>query len=116
MQTNINLGFGNVAVPTARSTIRETDTIVRVSDGSIVAIGGLMRTEVNDVRGGVPGVSDTGWAALLFRTTTRLTEKKELVILLKPTIIDSDRVWEQDLRETEDRLKKMYPVQQGLRR
>jgi len=116
VQTNINLGFGNVAVPTARSTIRETDTIVRVSDGSIVAIGGLMRTEVNDVRGGVPGVSDTGWAALLFRTTTRLTEKKELVILLKPTIIDSDRVWEQDLRETEDRLKKMYPVQQGLRR
>ncbi len=75
-----------------------------------------MRTEVNDVRGGIPGVSDSGWAALLFRTTTRLTEKKELVILLKPTIIDSDRVWEQDLRETEDRVKKMYPAQQGLRR
>jgi MSHA biogenesis protein MshL len=116
VQTNVNLGFGNVAVPTARSTIRETDTIVRVSDGSIVAIGGLMRTEVSDVRGGVPGVSDSGLAALLFRTTTRLTEKKELVILLKPTIIDSDRVWEQDLRETEDRVKKMYPAQQGLRR
>ena len=116
VQTNVNLGFGNVSVPTARSTIRETDTIVRVTDGSIVAIGGLMRTEVNDVRGGVPGVPDSGLAALLFRTTTRVTEKKELVILLKPTIIDSDRVWEQDLRETEDRIKKMYPLQQGLRR
>jgi MSHA biogenesis protein MshL len=116
VQTNVNLGFGNVTVPTARSTIRETDTIVRVTDGSIVAIGGLMRTEVNDVRGGVPGVSDTGLAALLFRTTTRITEKKELVILLKPTIIESDRVWEQDLRDTEDRIKKMYPLQQGLRR
>jgi MSHA biogenesis protein MshL len=116
VQTNVNLGFGNVTVPTARSTIRETDTIVRVTDGSIVAIGGLMRTEVNDVRGGVPGVSDTGLAALLFRTTTRITEKKELVILLKPTIIESDRVWEQDLRETEDRIKRMYPLQQGLRR
>jgi MSHA biogenesis protein MshL len=115
VQTNVNLGFGNVAVPTARSTIRETDTIVRVSDGTIVAIGGLMRTEVSDVRGGLPG-ADSGLAALLFRTTTRLTEKKELVILLKPTIIDSDRAWEQDLRETEDRVKKMYPAQQGLRR
>ena len=115
VQTNVNLGFGNVAVPTARSTIRETDTIVRVSDGAIVAIGGLMRTEVNDVRSGLPG-ADSGLAALLFRTTTRVTEKKELVILLKPTIIDSDRVWEQDLRETEDRVKKMYPAQQGLRR
>jgi MSHA biogenesis protein MshL len=116
VQTNVNLGFGNVSVPTARSTIRETDTIVRVADGSIVAIGGLMRTEVNDVRGGIPGVSDSGLASLLFRTTTRLTEKKELVILLKPTIIDSDRGWEQDLRETEDRVRKMYPAQQGLRR
>jgi MSHA biogenesis protein MshL len=114
VQTNVNLGFGNVAVPTARSTIRETDTIVRVTDGTIVAIGGLMRTEVSDVRGGLPG-ADSGLAALLFRTTTRLTEKKELVILLKPTIIDSDRAWEQDLRETEDRVKKMYPAQQGLR-
>jgi MSHA biogenesis protein MshL len=114
VQTNVNLGFGNVAVPTARSTIRETDTIVRVTDGTIVAIGGLMRTEVSDVRGGLPG-ADSGLAALLFRTTTRLTEKKELVILLKPTIIDSDRAWEQDLRETEDRVKKMYPAQQGVR-
>ena len=75
-----------------------------------------LRTEVNDVRGGVPGVSDSGLAALLFRTTTRLTEKKELVILLKPTIIESDRVWAQDLRETEERINKMYPAQQGLRR
>ena len=116
VQTNVNLGFGNVTVPTAKSTIRETDTIVRVADSTIVAIGGLMRTEVNDVRGGVPGVSDFGLAAMLFRNTTRVTEKKELVILLKPTIIDSDRAWEQDLRETEERIKKMYPPSQAPRR
>ena len=44
-----------------------------------------------------------------------VTEKKELVILLKPTIIDSDRAWEQDLRETEERIKKMYPPSQAPR-
>jgi len=93
-----------VDVPTAISRVRETDTIVRVTDGNIVAIGGLMRTEVSDVRGGVPGVSDGGIFGFLFRNTSRVVEKKELVILLKPTIIDSDRVWAQDVRETRERL------------
>jgi MSHA biogenesis protein MshL len=97
-------GTAPVDVPTVRSTVRETDTIVRVTDGNIVAIGGLMRTEVSDVRGGIPGISDGGILGFLFRNTTRVVEKKELVILLKPTIIDSDREWAQDVRETRERL------------
>jgi len=102
---NIDLGESqNVNVPTARNTIRETDTIVRVADGNIVAIGGLMRTEVNDVRGGIPGAPDSGIAGFLFRSTNRVVEKKELVILLKPTIIESDGDWEKDLVETRGRL------------
>jgi MSHA biogenesis protein MshL len=105
--TNVNLGFGDVSIPTAKSTIRETDTIVRVADGSIVAIGGLMRTQVNDQRGGLPGVSDSGPAGVLFRSVNRSTEKKELVILLKSTIIDSDRVWAEDLREANQRVDQL---------
>ena len=97
-------GAGTVNIPTARSTLRETDTIVRVADGNIVAIGGLMRTEVNDVRSGLPGLMDTAFFGWLFRNTSRVTEKKELVILLKPTVIESDRDWAQDLRETRQRL------------
>jgi len=106
--TNVNLGFGAVSVPTAKSTLRETDTIVRVTNGNIVAIGGLMRTDVTDVRSGLPGLMDStfGW---LFRSATRVTEKKELVILLKPTIIDSDRAWAEDLRETQKRLDALKP-------
>jgi MSHA biogenesis protein MshL len=94
----------NVNVPTARNTIRETDTIVRVADGNIVAIGGLMRTEVNDVRGGLPGVGDSGLAGTLLRNTNRIVEKKELVILLKPTILDADGDWSEDLKEARERV------------
>ena len=116
-QVNITVPVGGVQpvdIPTARSTVRETDTIVRVTDGNIVAIGGLMRTEVNDVRSGLPGLMDSafGW---LFRTSTRVTEKKELVILLKPTIIDSDRAWADDLRETQKRLDALKPAAKGGR-
>jgi MSHA biogenesis protein MshL len=102
---NMDLGESqNINVPTARNTIRETDTIVRVGDGTIVAIGGLMRTEVNDVRGGVPGVPDSGLTGFLLRSTNRVVEKKELVMLIKPTIIDSDSDWDNGLAESRTRL------------
>jgi MSHA biogenesis protein MshL len=91
-------------VPTARNTIRETDTIVRVADGNIVAIGGLMRTEVNDVRGGLPG-APSGAVGVLFRSTNSVREKKELVILLKPSVVDSDREWADATREARERLE-----------
>jgi MSHA biogenesis protein MshL len=112
--TPVNLGFGNVTVPTARSSTRETDTIVRVTDGNIVAIGGLMSTAVNDERAGLPGLMDSavGW---LFRSTKRVSQKKELVILLKPTIIESDRDWANDLRETRQRLDTMKPPTRDAR-
>jgi MSHA biogenesis protein MshL len=106
----INIGGGNpsISLPLAKSTVSETDTVVRVVDGNIVAIGGLMSLDVRDSRGGIPGVSDEGFGSLL-RNTSKTTRKRELVILLKPTLIQSDRQWEQDLGETRGRLESFYP-------
>ncbi|MGQ0651587.1 MAG: secretin N-terminal domain-containing protein [Betaproteobacteria bacterium] len=100
----VNLGgqIAEVRLPLARSSVSETDTIVRVTDGNIVAIGGLMSVDIRDDRGGLPGLSEG--LGRLFRNTDRRAVKKELVILLKPTIIESDREWERDLRETRERL------------
>jgi len=102
----VNLG-GNVpsiVLPLAKSTISETDTIVRATDGNVVAIGGLMSVEYIDNRGGIPGLNID-----LFRTTDRRIVKKELVILLKPTVIGDARDWEPDLREAQERLRGLYP-------
>jgi MSHA biogenesis protein MshL len=49
----------------------------------------------------LPGAPDA------VRNTDRSLTKKELVILLKPTVIESDREWERDLRETRQRLDGM---------
>jgi MSHA biogenesis protein MshL len=97
----VNLGaiLPEIRLPLAKSTVSESDTIVRVQDGNIVAIGGLMSVDLRDSRGGLPGVVDA------LRNTNRGVRKKELVILLKPTIIQSDRNWEQDLRETRGRFE-----------
>ncbi len=102
----VNLGgqVAEIRLPLAKSTVSETDTIVRVTDGNIVAIGGLMSVDIRDTRGGIPGVSDQGPGGLL-RSTDRSSRKKELVILLKPTIIESDRDWEHDVRETRRRME-----------
>jgi MSHA biogenesis protein MshL len=104
----VNLGAGqqSITLPLAKSTVSETDTIVRVSDGNIVAIGGLMSVDMRDQRGGIPGISDTGPARIL-RNTDRSSRKRELVILLKPTLILSERNWQEDIEQTRGRLERL---------
>jgi MSHA biogenesis protein MshL len=104
----ITLGTaGELNLPLARSDVSESDTIVRVTDGNLVALGGLMKLSLSDNRGGLPGAPETGVGGALLRNTDRQVVKKELVILLKPTIIQSDRTWEQDIREARDRLESL---------
>jgi MSHA biogenesis protein MshL len=102
----VNLGgqIAEIRLPLAKSTVSETDTVVRVTDGNIVAIGGLMSVDIRDNRSGIPGVSDEGPGRVL-RNADLSGRKKELVILLKPTLIESDRDWEQDVRDTRRRME-----------
>jgi MSHA biogenesis protein MshL len=111
-QKNLNLGnLGNFTLPLASSSINETDTIVRVQDGNIVAIGGLMQQESVNERSQVPGIGDQPGIGALFRQTGITNAKRELVILLKPTVVHSDREWQQDLSETRERIRALDPGQ-----
>jgi MSHA biogenesis protein MshL len=102
---DISLGAaGNLRLPLAKSTINETDTVVRLSDGNIVALGGLMKMDLRDNRGGLPGVSDGGFGGL-FRNTSLQVVKKEMIVLIKPTIIQSDRDWEADMAQSRNRFE-----------
>jgi MSHA biogenesis protein MshL len=102
---NIDLGTsGNFRLPLASSSISESDTIVRVSDGNIVAIGGLMKESSARNSSGLPGLSTTPWIGGLFGSKSRSVVKSELVILLKPTVIESDASWRQDILDTEERI------------
>ncbi len=104
----IDLGsLGAFTLPLASSDVNETDTIVRVTDGNIVAIGGLMRQQSSSERSQVPGVGDMPGIGNLFRQRDNSNVKSELVILLKPTIIHNDRSWQEDLVQTRDRIRAM---------
>ena len=107
---DIDLGnLGTFRLPLASSSINETDTIVRVQDGNIVAIGGLMQQESTNDTSQVPGLGDQPGLGALFRQRARTNTKSELVILLKPTIVHSDRNWQEDLADTRDRIRALEP-------
>lgn len=104
----INLGTsgGNLILPLAASSVNESDSIVRVQDGYIAAIGGLMRQVQSSSNSGLPGTAGTAANALTGQKTTALT-KRELVILLKPTIIHDRSDWQADMAATQARLDAM---------
>jgi MSHA biogenesis protein MshL len=102
----INLGnLGSFTLPLASASVNETDTIVRVQDGNIVAIGGLMRQESLTASSQVPGLGDVPGVGALFQQRNTRTTKSEIVILLKPTIVHSDSEWQRDLADTRERIR-----------
>lgn len=108
-QKTIDLGsLGTFNLPLAMSTVNETDSVVRVQDGNIVAIGGLMKQEQSSDRSGLPGASGSG-LGLLFSQRGSLLKKRELVILIKPTVIRNESSWKDDLLETQARIEQLDP-------
>lgn len=105
----LNLGTaGSFSLPLASSTVSETDSVVRGRDGQIVALGGLMRQASTSERSQVPGVGDVPVLGGLFRNTNQISQKRELVILLKPTIIQGN-AWNQDVSEAQRRIQALEP-------
>ncbi len=96
------VGGTDYTLPLASSSISETDSIVRVRNGQIVAIGGLMRQATFGEESGLPGMSKR-----FFGQTSKRTEKRELIILIKPTVVDSDKDWSDDITRSRDRMDGM---------
>ena len=108
-QKVIDLGdLGTYTLPLANSAVSETDSIVRVQDGNIVAIGGLMKQEQSSDANGLPGTSSSAWG-MLFGARDSYLKKRELVILIKPTIIRNESSWKDDLFETQNRVQQLDP-------
>ncbi len=99
--------IGAVLVPFAVNTINETDNVVRTKDGQVVVIGGLITESTRDTRTRVPGLSSLPLLGALFRSGTQSTVKRELVILLKPTIVKDDSAWKDDISSAQDRIENM---------
>jgi MSHA biogenesis protein MshL len=106
----VDLGtLGIFTLPLASSSINETDAIVRVQDGYIVAIGGLMSQEQLRDNNGLAGASSLPGIGALFGQRGGFMRKRELVVLIKPTIIQNEAAWKQDLLDTTERMEQLDP-------
>jgi MSHA biogenesis protein MshL len=107
----IQLGrdLGSLNLPLASSVVSETDSVVRGKNGSIVAIGGLMRHSSVSDRSQLPGAGDIPVLGNLFRNTNRVSQKRELVILIRPIVVQGESTWTQDLLDTQQRIQGLMP-------
>lgn len=106
---NIDIGTagGRLALPLASSAVSETDSVVQVEDGRIVAIGGMMTQSFDGSSNKVPGLGSVPLVGYLFGNTNQTAVKSELVILIKPTVINSHDDWQADARATRERIEKI---------
>ena len=81
--------IGGEMVPLAASTIRESDSIVKAQSGQIIVIGGLMQNSSTDNNAAVPWLSQIPGFGNLFKQKAQTGIKSELVILLRPMVIDN---------------------------
>lgn len=100
------IGSEEFSLPLAQRGVRESDSIVRAASGQVVVLGGLMTENSRDVAGKRPILGDIPVLSSLFRTRHQQREKTELVILLRPTVID-ENTWGEALESSRDRMQRM---------
>ncbi|WMS85949.1 pilus (MSHA type) biogenesis protein MshL [Pleionea litopenaei] len=101
----IQIGDQDLSLPLALSSIRESDSIVKLRSGQVVVIGGLMQNQVVKTDSGVPVLSSIPVIGNLFKQQRDKTVKSELVLLLKATVIDQSQ-WEDAVKESKQRFER----------
>ena len=99
----VTLNQEQFVLPLAQSNIRESDTVIRARSGEIVVIGGLMQSIISESESKTPLLGDIPVLGNLFKNKRKSEIKKELVILIKPTVVGKN-TWKQELRRSRDQM------------
>lgn len=103
----ITVGGQQQSLPLAQSSVRESDSIVRARSNQIIVIGGLMKNATLEDIGSTPLLGDIPLIGPLFRHTNQRSLKSELVILLRPIVVDSDAAWKNRLQKSSKRFRNL---------
>jgi MSHA biogenesis protein MshL len=100
-------------LPLALSTVRESDSVVKAKSGQVVVIGGLMQNSSANEDGGLPGLSDIPIIGNLFKQKKRVNVRSELVILLRPIVVDSNKTWSNYIKDSASRIQQAEDKQES---
>lgn len=67
--------------------VRELESLLRLEDGHVAVLGGLIRDDLGEDESRLPAIADLPWIGSLFQGRRRSHRRTELVILLRPTVI-----------------------------
>jgi MSHA biogenesis protein MshL len=104
----IQIGSEQLILPLAQSSVRESDTIIRAQSGEVVVIGGLIETYNVDIESKTPILGDIPYLGELFKNKSQKSQKRELVIMLKPIVVGQD-TWKNQLQDARSLLTKWFP-------
>jgi len=101
---NLTISNETDTLPLAFSEVRESDSVVRAKSGQIIAIGGLMRNSSKKLDYSTPWLGKIPGLKRLFGSSREQETKTELVILLRPIVVDDDDDWPKIIQPAADRL------------
>ena len=102
----VTIGNDTVNLPLALSTIRESDSIVRAKNNQVIVIGGLMKSSGRNSNAGAPGIGRVPGLGFGFSQKRKSSEQSELVILVRPIVLD-DQEQHNQVSDSLQRISKM---------
>jgi general secretion pathway protein D len=84
---NPELAKQNVQNPVPQIQTREMESVLRMNNGQIAVLGGLMQDESNSINTGTPGLAKIPLIGEAFKSRGRTFKKTELVIFLRPIVV-----------------------------
>ncbi len=104
---NITVAGETQRLPLAFSTVRESDSVVKARNGQVVVIGGLMQNNSSSDDAGLPGAKDVPVVGNLFKQNRKANKRSELVILLRPIVVKSNKTWSKYIKDSAGRIKNL---------
>ncbi|MBF0446257.1 MAG: pilus (MSHA type) biogenesis protein MshL, partial [Magnetococcales bacterium] len=84
-------GLGtDISSPIPEIEVKEMETVMRIHSGQVAVMGGLMQDKIENTSNGIPGLGKLPGLGFLFSHKDRTVTKTELVIFLRPVIVDHD--------------------------
>ena len=106
---NPTLALAGVVSQVPEISVREMESVMRVASGNTAVIGGLMQDSFKEETSQIPFLGDIPLIGdLLFSQKLQRKTKSELVILLKPYVVD-DSGYAQEVDAIEERFQPYFP-------
>jgi general secretion pathway protein D len=93
---NVNISGNEVPIINSQ----RLTTTVTIPSGATVVLGGLIQDEIDKTDNGIPYVDNIPYLGHLFKFTTRIKKRTELLIFIQPTIVENNlEVYRASLKE-----------------